>query len=105
MFAETVETALDADQPLRELYADMGAQHRRLLAMVAEFDRRAAWRADGAPDMAAWLCRRLKLSHATAVEWVRVAHALESLPVCASAYAQGRLSWDQVRALTLAEAP
>src|SRR5262249_55957376 len=40
------------------------------------------------------------LSYATAQEHVRVARALAALPRCAQALAEGRFSWDQVRALT-----
>jgi hypothetical protein len=50
--------------------------------------------------MAGWLCARLGLRSASAAEWVRVAHALEALPECRRAYAEGRLAWDQLRPLT-----
>jgi len=55
--------------------------------------------------MAGWLCARLGLRSGNAAEWVRVAHALESLPECGRAYAGGRLAWDQVRPLTEFAAP
>jgi Domain of unknown function (DUF222)/HNH endonuclease len=89
---------------IAQLGAGLSAQHREALAVVAEADRRGDWREDGARDMAAWLCGRLGLAR-HAAEWVRVAHALESLPECALAYAEGRLSWDQLRPLTLFATP
>ncbi|MDP8956047.1 MAG: 13E12 repeat family protein, partial [Actinomycetota bacterium] len=67
---------------------------------VAEFERVQGWRADGATSMTAWLAGRYSLSWGTAREWVRVARALRSLPAIARAFAQGDLSWDQVRSLT-----
>src|SRR3977135_1156550 len=96
---------LELADTIGQLAAGMAAIHRAPLAVVTEFDRRQAWRDDGAPGMAAWLCTRLGLRHANASEWVRVAHALESLPECAQAFAEGRLAWDQVRPLTEVATP
>jgi hypothetical protein len=50
--------------------------------------------------MSSWLAGRYGLAWGTAREWVRVAHALHRLPRIAEAYAEGRLSWDQLRPLT-----
>lgn len=50
--------------------------------------------------MSSWLAARYRLSWGTAREWVRVARSLERLPRIADAYADGRLSWDQVRPLS-----
>jgi hypothetical protein len=58
------------------------------------------WRKDGATSMTAWLAARYNLSRGTAREWVRVGHVLRRLPKIAEAYAEGRLSWDQLRPLT-----
>ncbi len=71
-----------------------------LFAIAAEFDRRQGWRDDGACDLASWLRMRLGLSHRTARDWARVTDALGELPACRQAFAEGRLSWDQVRPLT-----
>jgi hypothetical protein len=67
---------------------------------VAEVERAGLWRRDGATSITSWLAGRYGLSWGTAREWVRVAHALEGLPVIAEAYRAGRLSWDQLRPLT-----
>src|SRR5438552_15143820 len=40
------------------------------------------------------------LARPTAVEWVRVARALRSLPHIALAHRDGHVSWDQLRPLT-----
>ena len=79
---------------------EVAAAYAEALGVVAEYDRKQRWRADGATSMTAWLAGRYGLSWGTAREWVRVARALQSLPAIAKAFAGGRLSWDQVRALT-----
>jgi hypothetical protein len=91
---------LEVADAIAQLGSGMSAIHRQVLALVAVADERGDWREDGASDMAGWLCARLGLRSATAAEWVRVAHALEALPECARAYAEGRLTWDQLRPLT-----
>lgn len=93
------------EDTLCQLSAGWTATHRVLLAKIVEYDLSEAWKEDGATSMAAWLCYRLNLRFHNACEWVRVAHALEDLPHIAEAYAQGRLSWDQVRPLTELAAP
>jgi hypothetical protein len=72
----------------------------RLLSMIAFFDERKLWYADGATSTSNWLCARYGVSWGTALEWVRVARRLRELPRIAEAYAQARLSWDQIRPLT-----
>lgn len=74
--------------------------HRLQLAKIAAYDVEDAWREDGARSMTSWLAYLLNVSHESAAEEVRVAHALEELPKIAGAYADGKLSWDQVRAVT-----
>ena len=82
-----------------QLHAVLCATERQLLAVVAAYDRREAWRADGATSMAAWLAYRLGVSHRTGADWARTATALESLPALAGAFGEGRLSHDQVSPL------
>ena len=78
----------------------MAATHAELLAVVAAVVRRKDWEADGCTDPAAWLVAICGLTRDHAREWVRVADALESLPALRAAFADGRLSWDQVRPST-----
>ena len=98
-------TAQDLDDTICQLQGIEAAVRRRLLAFVAAYDRKEAWRADGASSMAAWLCYRLNLDHASAAEMVEVAHALDELPAIAATYGDGRLSWDQLRHLVRLAAP
>src|SRR5947207_2305950 len=81
------------------LHAAAGA-HAKALDDIAELDAARSWELDGATSMSAWLAGRYGLTRATAVEWVRVARALRSLPAIHRAYREGRLSWDQLRPLT-----
>src|SRR5579875_3117818 len=57
----------------------ISAHQRRLLAAVAELDRRKAWRLDGATSMVAWLVQQCAVSATTAREWVTAAVKLEKL--------------------------
>ena len=83
-----------------QLHALACAAQRQMLAAVAAYDSREAWREDGATSMAAWLAYRLGVSHRTGSEWGRTASALEDLPALADAFGEGRLSADQVVPLT-----
>jgi hypothetical protein len=83
-----------------QLHALIGATHAQLLGLVADYDRREAWREDGATSMAAWLVARLGIAHRQATEWVRVARSLEELPAIAASYSDARLSFDQLAPLT-----
>ena len=74
--------------------------HAEALDVIDGLDAEHAWEGDGATSMSAWLAGRYCLTRATAVEWVRVARALRTLPAIRRAYREGRLSWDQLRPLT-----
>src|SRR5687768_11188926 len=72
----------------------------RWLLLVAEYDRRKGWEAWELRSCAHWLEWKCELSSSTAREHVRVARALESLPLVRGAFAQGAISYSKVRALT-----
>jgi hypothetical protein len=80
-------------------HKSISAHQRRLLAAVAELNRRKAWRVDGATSMVAWLVQRCAVTATTAREWVTAAEKLEALPEISNALAQGKLSFDQVKPL------
>ena len=98
-------TTEELTDSITQLFAAMTAAQRHLLAAVAEFDRREAWRPDGARSMADWLALRTSVSSGTAREWARVAEALESLPEIDAAFGRGELSFDQVAPLTVLADP
>lgn len=68
---------------------------RRMLALIAEADRRESWLDSGARDMAHWLSMRYGISHWKARRWILAGHALERLPRLSEALAMGRLGLDK----------
>ena len=75
------------------------------LTALAAFDRRGGWKRTGASCCSEWLAVRCGTARRTAVEQLRVARVLETLPVVRAAFAAGRLSYSKVRALTRVATP
>ncbi len=75
-----------------------------MLTLVAEFDRREGW-ADNFASCAEWLAWRTGRTLAAARENVRVAHALEELPLTAEVMKRGQLSYTKVRTMTRVATP
>ncbi|WP_170225722.1 HNH endonuclease signature motif containing protein [Pseudonocardia cypriaca] len=78
----------------------IAAAECRFLHLLAEFDDRGGWCGDGIRSCAHWLSWRAGMNLRTATEHLRVAHALQSLPRIADAFAAGRISYSKVRAIT-----
>src|SRR5437879_4742251 len=91
--AELAHELVDLDTRLAVLTA-------RWLALVAEFDRRDGWRADGQLSCVDWLVWRCGMSRRTAFERVRVAHELKRRPEVRERFEAGALSYSKVRAIT-----
>jgi hypothetical protein len=85
---------------ITELAGHLNAGTYRWLVLIAEFDRRAGWNCGLTKSCAHWLNWRCGIDLGAAREKVRVAHALESLPLISAAMARGELSYSKVRALT-----
>ncbi len=77
----------------------------RWLILVAEYDRREGHQRWESLTCAHWLTWKCGMSLRTAREHVRVARALEHLPVTTSAFAAGQLSYSKVRAITRVATP
>ena len=75
-----------------------------MLTLIADFDRREGW-ADNFTSCAEWLAWRTGRTLAAARENVRVAHALDELPLTAEAMKSGRLSYTKVRTMTRVAKP
>jgi hypothetical protein len=95
-----------------ELIASMEAHqraisthHGALLQDIAEFDRHASWRGDGALNMAAWLANHLRISAATARAYVVAAENLDGLPRLADALSEGSLTLDVLTPLAAVAKP
>jgi hypothetical protein len=89
---------------IAELSAHLDAATARLLVLIREFDARGGWNT-GFRSCAAWLSWRVGLDLGAARERVRVARALETLPLLAQALARGQVSYAKVRALTRVATP
>jgi hypothetical protein len=89
---------------IAELSAHLDAATARLLALIREFDARRGWNT-GFRSCAAWLSWRVGLDLGAARERVRVARAVETLPLLAEALAGGQVSYAKLRALTRVATP
>ena len=85
---------------ITELCGHLNAANRRWLALIAEFDRRKGWSDSLTQSCAHWLNWQCGIALGAAREKVRVAHALEKLPLIGAAMSRGELSYSKVRALT-----
>ncbi|HEU4617654.1 MAG TPA: DUF222 domain-containing protein [Gammaproteobacteria bacterium] len=90
----------DLDRAIGTLAARINAATYDLLVLIRRFDERAGWLGWGFESCAEWLHYRCDISRSAAREKVRVAHALKTLPAIGRAFAEGRLSYSKVRALT-----
>jgi hypothetical protein len=74
-------------------------QRLAVIDHLLEIERRGLFFMEGASSVSEWLVMRYRWNRFTARELVRVASALQELPSTRSAFEEGRLSWDQVRAI------
>lgn len=77
----------------------------RMLAVLAEFDRREVWASWECRSAQQWLSWKCGLGYTAATERLRVARVLPSLPAVAAGLAAGRLSWSKVREITRVATP
>ncbi|WP_439030652.1 HNH endonuclease [Gordonia terrae] len=85
--------------------AQITALTAQFLGLVAEWDERHGWSGPGIASCAHWLSWKAGISMRTAHEQVRVARALVDLSLIREAFAQGRLTYSKVRALTRVATP
>ncbi len=107
VFVATPQRVAELDRlgdEIAELSAHLEAATARLLDLIREFDARGGW-GNGFRSCAEWLSWRVGLDPGAARERVRVARALETLPLLAQALARGELSYAKVRALTRVATP
>ena len=90
----------ELDRAIVNLAARINAATHDFLVLVRRFDERAGWLKWSFENCAEWLHYRCDISKSAAREKVRVAHAMKTLPAIAHAFAEGRLSYSKVRALT-----
>ena len=95
----------DLEHQIVSLSARINASEYEFLVLLREFDLRQGWQAWGCLDCAAWLNFRCGIVPGTAREKVRTARALMTLPLISNCFAQGKLSYSNVRALTRVATP
>jgi hypothetical protein len=77
----------------------------RMLAVLAEWDRRRGWDSWGCASAQQWLSWQCGLGYVAASERLRVARALEQLPFIRAGLAEATLSYSKVRELTRVATP
>jgi hypothetical protein len=88
-----------------ELSAHIAAATYRWLRLLAAFDRRNGWAGWGVKSCAHWLSWKCGLDLRSAREKLRVARALDDLPLICESFARGESSYSKVRALTRIATP
>ena len=89
---------------IAELAAHIDAATYRLLVLIREFDQREGWGV-GFKTCAHWLSWRTGIAMGPAREKVRVARALEHLPLLSGMMKSGEFSYSKIRALTRVATP
>ena len=109
---DTREVDAPDTMPLERLEAEittlaghLAAGECRWLQLPAEYDRRAGYSQWGCYSLVQWLGWHCGLDARAARDKLRVAHALEALPMITEEFAAGRLSYSKVRALTRVATP
>ena len=91
-------------EAIAELAARLHAATYELLVLLRAFDERAGWNG-GFLSCAHWLHWRTGIDLGAAREKIRVARALQSLPLISGAMQRGAISYAKVRALTRVATP
>jgi hypothetical protein len=92
-------SAAELTDEICRLHTRMVAIQAELLRVVAEYERRQLFEIDAAHSMGDWLTLAVGVSTSTGRDWSRTATALTGLPEVSGAFADGDLSYDQVRVL------
>jgi hypothetical protein len=95
----------ELDAAIRRAASRVNTATCELLVLVREFDDRFGWAKWSFPNGSEWLAWRSGISVSAAREQLRTAHALRRLPRISRAFAEGRLSYTKVRALTRVAEP
>ena len=95
----------ELEAQITELAGHLNAASYRWLILIAEFDRREGWSDGSSHSCAHWLSWKCGIDIGAAREKVRVARALEGLPLISAAMARGSLSYSKVRAMTRVATP
>jgi Domain of unknown function (DUF222) len=97
--------AVEFSQRIGALAPHVHAGTAELVDLAAAFDTEGSWADPGMRSCAHWLSINIGVDVWTGGEMVRVGHALERLPALHAAFADGRLSFDKMRAVTRVATP
>ena len=89
-------------EQIAELAARISVARHQMLTLVREFDQREGWLAEGFENGVEWLAWRIGVTPATAREHLRVAHAIDDLPLTSAAMQEGLISYTKVREIARA---
>src|SRR5438132_13602898 len=87
------------------LAAQIHAATAELVQLAADLDAEGSWADIGVRSCAHWLSINIGVDVRTGGEMLRAGHALAELPRIAAAFAEGRLSFDKIRAVTRVATP
>jgi hypothetical protein len=93
------------DEQIGALAGHLHAATAQFIDTAIAFDESDQWAGIGMQSCAHWLTVATGIDLWTAREMLRVGHALRELPRIHAAFAEGRLSFDKVRAVTHAATP
>jgi hypothetical protein len=79
--------------------------HLALIDRLIEANENMLWSDDGSPSLAEWLIARYRMTSFTGRAIAKIAQALPELPNIRRAFEDGRLSWDQLRAVVTIATP
>jgi hypothetical protein len=97
--------ARELEDRLGQLSAQAHASMAGVALAAAEFDELGGWCDAGIRSFPHWLTINMGFDPHIAKELLRVGQALNSLPLIASAFAAGQLSFDKVRQITTVATP
>jgi hypothetical protein len=97
--------AVGLEKRIGALAARIHAATAELVDLSAELDNDGAWSGVGMRSCAHWLSINIGVDVWIGGEMVRAGHALKTLPALRAAFADGRLSFDKIRAVTKVATP
>jgi hypothetical protein len=103
--AESPDSIEALEREITTLAGHLNAGNYRFLRLLAEFDRRGGHVGWGIASCAHWLAWKCGIGLVAARDRVRVAKALEHLPLLSDAMRRGILSYCKIRALTRIATP
>ena len=84
---------------LAEDFSQMSGAQARFIVRLGEFERRQAFRDDGATSLESWTAERFGVSTPTARAYARVAEKAWDIPHLVGSLCEGEISFDKVRVL------